>query len=61
VQEVRKDKGGTVRAEDYTFLYGRGGKDLQEVGSGGMDWIDLAQDRDRWQTLVNAVMDLRVP
>jgi hypothetical protein len=34
---------------------------LQEVGSEGFDWIDLAQDRSRWGTLVNAVMDLRVP
>jgi len=31
--------------------------DLQEVGWGGMDWIDLAQDRNRWLVLVNAVMN----
>jgi hypothetical protein len=34
--------------------------DLPEVGCRGMDWIGLAQDRDRWQTIVNAVMNLQV-
>jgi hypothetical protein len=35
--------------------------DLREIGWGGMDWIDLAVDRDQWRTLVNTVMNLRVP
>jgi hypothetical protein len=35
--------------------------DLGEIGWDGVDWVDLAQDRDQWRTLVNAVMKLRVP
>ena len=34
--------------------------DLQKMGCGGVDWIELVQDRDRWRTLVNGVMNLRV-
>ena len=43
------------RWEDNIKMY------LQEVGCGGMDWIELAHHRDRWRALVNAVMNLRVP
>jgi hypothetical protein len=35
--------------------------DLREKGWGGIDWIDLAQDREQWRALVNTVMNLRVP
>ena len=42
------------REKDYIKM------ERQEVGCGGMDWIDLAQNRERWRGLVNAVMNLRV-
>jgi hypothetical protein len=35
--------------------------DLREIGRDGVDWIDLAQDRDQWRALVDTVMNLRVP
>ena len=35
--------------------------DLQEVGCGGMDWIELDRDAERWQAFMNAVLKLRVP
>jgi hypothetical protein len=35
--------------------------DFQDVGWGGMTWVDLAEERDRWRALMNAVMNLRVP
>jgi hypothetical protein len=35
--------------------------DLVEIGWGGMDWIGLAQNKNRWRALVNAVMDLKIP
>ena len=57
---------GNLRERDYLVDSARRWEDntktdLQEVGCGGMDWIELAQDRDRWRALVNMVMKIRVP
>jgi hypothetical protein len=46
---------GPSRREDNIKM------DLREVGWGDMDWINVAQDRDQWRSLVNTVMNLRVP
>jgi hypothetical protein len=54
--EGKRPLGRTTRSwEDYIKI------DLQEVGCVGMDWIELAQDRDRWWALVTVVMSLRDP
>jgi hypothetical protein len=54
---MRKPELGTPRRkwEDNIKM------DLGEIGWGGMDWIDVAQDKDQWKALVNTVMNLRVP
>ena len=45
----------------FVYLMDNIRMDLQEVGCESMDWIELAQDRDRWRALVNAVLKLRLP
>jgi len=58
---VRKPEGGRSLGRPRRRWVDNIRMDLQEVGCGYMDWIGLAQGRDRWRTLVSAVMNLRVP
>ena len=52
---------GNLRERDHWGDPDLDGMDIQEVGGGCEDWMELAQDRDRWQALVSTVMNLRVP
>jgi len=54
-EEKRSLERPRPRWNDYTEM------DLREVGDGGMDWIEQAQDRESWRAFMNAVMNLRVP
>ena len=58
---VRKPEGKRPFGRDRRRWEDNIKMDLQDVGCGVMEWIELAQDRDRWRALVNAVMNLRVP
>jgi hypothetical protein len=55
ITERRRRVGRPRRRSEYSIKM-----DIEEVGW-GMDWIELAEDRDRWRAVVNAVMNLRVP
>jgi hypothetical protein len=58
---VRKPKGNRPLGRDRHRWEDNIKMDLQKVACGGMGWIELAQDRDSWRSLVNAEMNFRVP
>jgi hypothetical protein len=58
---VGKPEGKRPLGRPRRKLVGNIRMDIGEVGWGGVDWIGLAQDRNRWRALVNAIMNLRVP
>jgi hypothetical protein len=58
---VRKPEGKRQLGRPRRRLEANIKMDLSEIGWDGMDWIDLAQDRDQWRALVNMIMSLRVP
>jgi hypothetical protein len=58
---VRKSKGKRSLERSWSRWEDNIKLDIQEVGCGGMDWIYLAQDRERWRELVNVIMNPRFP
>jgi hypothetical protein len=58
---VGKPKGKRLLGRPRCMWVDSSKMDLLEIDWGGVDWIGLAQDRDKWRALVNAIMNLRVP